>query len=436
MALSEQDKIKYSRRLLMSRTRVLCNNGFFGLLLMHMKFALDESCPTAYTDGEKIAFSPAFMDELSDSELDFILMHEIMHVALAHCFRGNDFDGERFNIACDIVVNSNILKSHDMKKSVITLAAYGESMNKAPNGKHGYLYSAEEVYAMLPPVKGKKSVNGNGKGNEGGSGKGDGSGKGGGSGKGSSGSPQKSEKNSGGRGDWDDHSHWQEGGDSEKLRDKWIKRVNDTVEVILINDPTNSQGLIPAAAERIYKDLRKSKTDWRRLLCEFVQEEICDYSFSPPDRRFSDSDFFLPDFNDTDIKAENILFMVDTSGSISDDMLTAAYSEVAGAIEQFGGKLGGLLGFFDAAVYPPVPFESVSDVKAIRPKGGGGTDFHVIFDYVNKKMDDKPPSVIIILTDGYAPFPPQTMSNGIPVLWLINNQEVTPPWGKIARIEI
>ena len=117
-------------------------------------------------------------------------------------------------------------------------------------------------------------------------------------------------------------------------------------------------------------------------------------------------------------------------------MLTAAYSEVAGAIEQFGGKLGGLLGFFDAAVYPPVPFESVSDVKAIRPKGGGGTDFHVIFDYVNKKMDDKPPSVIIILTDGYAPFPPQTMSNGIPVLWLINNQEVTPPWGKIARIEI
>ena len=197
MALSEQDKIKYSRRLLMSRTRVLCNNGFFGLLLMHMKFALDESCPTAYTDGEKIAFSPAFMDELSDSELDFILMHEIMHVALAHCFRGNDFDGERFNIACDIVVNSNILKSHDMKKSVITLAAYGESMNKAPNGKHGYLYSAEEVYAMLPPVKGKKSVNGNGTENEGGSGKGDGSGKGGGSGKGSSGSPQKSEKNSG-----------------------------------------------------------------------------------------------------------------------------------------------------------------------------------------------------------------------------------------------
>ena len=51
----------------------------------------------------------------------------------------------------------------------------------------------------------------------------------------------------------------------------------------------------------------------------------------------------------------------------------------------------------------------------------------------NKKS---PPASIIILTDGYAPFPREEESMGIPVLWLLNNKEVNPPWGKIARITL
>ena len=41
-----------------------------------------------------------------------------------------------------------------------------------------------------------------------------------------------------------------------------------------------------------------------------------------------------------------------------------------------------------------------------------------------------------ILTDGYAPFPDEALSDGIPVLWLLNNEKVNPPWGKVARIKI
>ena len=48
---------------------------------------------------------------------------------------------------------------------------------------------------------------------------------------------------------------------------------------------------------------------------------------------------------------------------------------------------------------------------------------------------DNPPVSIIILTDGYSPVPPKSAAMGIPVLWLINNTEVDPPWGKVARIE-
>ena len=59
-----------------------------------------------------------------------------------------------------------------------------------------------------------------------------------------------------------------------------------------------------------------------------------------------------------------------------------------------------------------------------------------MFEYVNDCLEEFTPKTIIILTDGYAPFPDIEITKGIPVLWLINNDIVTPPWGKVARIKM
>ena len=83
---------------------------------------------------------------------------------------------------------------------------------------------------------------------------------------------------------------------------------------------------------------------------------------------------------------------------------------------------------------PPKPFENFEEFKGIRPIGGGGTDFGVIFDYIREKMSLEMPSCVIILTDGYAPFPPENKAMGLPIFGLINNEEITPPWGITARI--
>ncbi len=132
---------------------------------------------------------------------------------------------------------------------------------------------------------------------------------------------------------------------------------------------------------------------------------------------------------------EDILFMIDTSGSMSDEMIAHAFSEVKGAIEQFDGKLKGWLGFFGAAIIEPKPFSDIEEFKLIKAAGGGGTNFQIIFEYVAKYME-KLPASIIVLTDGYAPFPEEKETGGIPVLWLLNNEEVQPPWGKVARIKV
>lgn len=417
MDLSSEKRREYVKRILLSRMRILCNNGFYGLLLMHMNFAIDTGCETACTDGRKVYFGPSFLNNLDDDELDFIMMHEVMHCALQHCIRGKDYDQEAFNIACDIVVNSNILESNKGDIKSITLKKYGESMHVAPDGKEGRFYTAEEVYAMLP-AKGKKK-GASGMMGSGGNGSGNGSGNGGGN----------------GGGNWDDHSKWGTADEDGSLKDEWSKNLLDACEAIEIRDPSNQRGLIPLCADRIIKELRKPQTDWRTILNDFVQEEITDYSFTPPDRRFDESPFFLPDYNEKDETVKDILFMIDTSGSMSDEAITAVYSEIKGAIDQFNGHLQGWLGFFDAEVVEPKPFSSEEEFRIIRPKGGGGTRFDIIFKYVEKHMDTLPAS-IIIMTDGYADFPKEEEALEIPVLWLLVTDDVEPPWGKVARIKV
>lgn len=398
--------------------RILYNHGFYGLLLMHMIYAVSEEIETACTDGVRITFGIDFLDSLSDSELDFVMMHEILHVVLQHCFRGDVEDPEAYNIAADIVVNSNIMLENGMKASSITLSKYGIAMHVAPDGKEGHEYTAEQVYAMLPKNLNKKGNN-----------------KSPGSAVGRAKKEISKEQHQPVR-VWDDHSRWGKYEEDGTLRDVWVKRFEDAAEAIKVRDPSNARGLLPAFAERILKELKKTQTDWRTILNDFIQEEVVDYSFAPPDRRFDDSPFFLPDFNGKEDRVEDILFMIDTSGSMSDDMIAAAYSEVKGAIDQFNGKLKGWLGFFDAAIIKPQPFSDENEFKIIKPAGGGGTDFQIIFEYVFHHLSDKLPASIIILSDGDAPFPLEKLAGGIPVLWLLNNEEVNPPWGKVARITV
>jgi len=397
MELNAEKQREYMRRILLARMAVLSRNGFFGLLLMHMKFALDPNIGTAATDGERVYFDPKFLDKISDRELVFIMMHEIMHVALRHTSRTGDRDDFLFNIACDIVVNSNILQAAGGDLSSISLSQYGESMHLTPKGDEGSHYTAEEVYEMFSSL---------------------------------SASRRKQLKH----GFADDHSRWGTA-DDEALDALWKNRIRDALEACRTRGGQTGRGTIPLGVERKIEELMHPRTDWRVLLNDFVQEEVTDYSFLPPDRRFSDSPFLLPDFNETETTVKNILFMIDTSASMSKKEITQAYSEIKGAIDQFGGNLEGWLGFFDAAVVPPIPFTDENEFRIIRPKGGGGTDFGVIFDYIRREMAEQELASIIILTDGCAPFPEESAAMGIPVLWMINNNYVEPPWGKVAVMD-
>ena len=379
------------RKLNESRMRMLRLQPFFGLLLLHMRYGLDEDCTTAATDGINIWFGPAFLKRLTPLATDFVLLHEIAHVALGHCFRYQDRNPEVFNIACDLVADSLLLTELQGFPPNMTIDG-GPIDHLTPRGDEACLYSAEEVYEMLP-----KKYRDNHKGRS-----------------------------------RDDHSLW---GKNKPLRAEWEQRMLQAALTVEIQQNSTGCGNAPLLAQRLLGALRRPQTDWRALLRNFLQQEVNDYGFSPPDRRFQDAPFILPDWSEVREVPGRLWFFVDGSGSISDAAMTSAFTEITGALQEFG-SLDAVLSFFDAGVTDPAPFGSVSELLRLRPLGGGGTSFHAIFECLKARMTTVQPTCIIIMTDGYALFPEESAALRLPVLWLINNENVTPPWGKVARWKV
>lgn len=424
MPVTDSQARALGRRLQAARGRILSEHGFYGLLLMHMKFAVGSELDTAWVMRDTITFNPDFSDKLDADELCFVLEHEVLHAALGHLERQGERDPECWNLACDIVVNSNIKHSNGDDPASITLCCQaGESFHLAPDGREGWHYTAEEVYEMLL-MKRKRGSPKSAIGDEGSRPRVVGSGV----------IDATRAVGRGGRWDWHVIDDGSDPIAEAESHDAWAQRLADAKESMSVRDPSNRRGLVPACAERRLGELMREQADWRLLLDEFVQEEVNDYTFSSPDRRFPDSPFILPGFSDAEAVVRGILFMADTSGSVSNAALTAAFSEVKGAIEQFRGKLDGWLGFFDAIAYEPVRFESVDELVSIRPKGGGGTRFEAVFECVDRWLNAEDLSCIVVLTDGYAPVPDESIAEGIPVLWIIDGEGPAPPWGKVARL--
>ncbi|MBR2406373.1 MAG: hypothetical protein IKB04_04965 [Clostridia bacterium] len=483
-----------NKRLLGAKMALLNTYPFYALLLTHITFVPDSTCRQIACRNDSIRYNPEFIDTLTEEELNFVLMHQVLHLALGHPFRTQvGYDLKKYDLACDIVVNSNIFNSMNYydDQFEITFPHLGTPPNRAPDGQAGYCLDVDQVYRQLMQLPADASPQLTVKGpecdeedslagasdepssdtqesnrqqrsdDEQDDGDGEDNGKG-------------SSKDSGGDNDeeneeaelqelirsikqktaeraetlkqvkpppkprptpqFDDHTYWDGENENELIPPsaKWLSRCLNAGEAL--SSALRSWGQFPAGVKRRIDSIKTPLLDWRTILNDFVQEEITDYSFSPPDKRLQECPFFLPDFNEVSDMVKNVLFMIDTSASMDEEAVTQCYSEIYHAILQFNGRLQGMLGFFDSEVSKPVPFADLEEFQIITPRGGGGTSFQAVFDYVRTNMTDEPPASMIILSDGECDYPPESAAQGIPVLWVIDNLDYTPPWGKVARL--
>lgn len=399
--LDEERKKAVCKRIGEMRLKMIANSPFYANLLLHLKFRT-ANCSTAATDMHNMYFDVSFVDRLNDDQLEFVILHELMHCVLQHCIRGKGLNQYLFNVACDIVVNSTIMEIKGVDRFEIN---GHQVMHLAPNGKEGYLFAAEEVYDML--LKKHHSV-----------------------------INQVEELIKILREDYgkcvDEHGIWKTVPLDEVLIEDWKNNVLKAAEI------AGDASEVPAVIREMIKEIKaEGRVDWRNILRDFVEEtsNSYDYTFCPPDRRHLSGDFILPGYKALHgEKVDNLWFLVDTSGSISQKVLNQIYKEIAFAIEQFE-NLSGRLSFFDTRVTDPVMFDDIESLFDIEPSGGGGTSFHCIFNYMYENMSDNLPVAVIIMTDGYAEYPPEEMAMDVPVLWILINNPKDMPWGVSVHVE-
>ena len=379
-------------KLITARVGMLLRASFFGNLATRLKLVnADEWCATAATDGRNFYYNTRFIKMLKPKEIEFLFGHEILHCVYDHFGRRGSRDPQLWNVANDYCVNGD-LKKHKVGEFITSVPCLYDSKFE---GK-----SSEEIYDILYENAEKISIDDlldrvldehmDGEGGDGGK---DGEGKG---------RPKLSQE------------------ERDKIKDE-IK------EAMLSAAQTCDAGNLPAGVKRLIQSLTEPKMNWRELLRMQLESTIkSDYTWLRSSRKGWHVDAVMPGMKTTD--AIDIAIAIDLSGSISDVQGRDFLAEVQAIMESFDSYRIHVF-CFDTDVYNPRQFnsENLEDITDYELKGGGGTDFECIFNYL--KAQDIEPRKLVVFTDGY-PFGSWGDANYCDTLWIIHgNKSPDPPFG-------
>lgn len=177
------------------------------------------------------------------------------------------------------------------------------------------------------------------------------------------------------------------------------EKIKQEVQNSVLSNARANAGKLPGGLQRFLSDFLNPQLNWRELLPCMIQSTIkSDYTYRRPSRKGLDAGFYLPsmDYDET----VDIVLGIDTSGSMSDDMLRDILSEVNGCMEQFTSfKLH--LFCYDTEVHNPQTFDenNMDEFMEYQPAGGGGTEFDCCYDYM--KENGINPKLFVNFTDGY-----------------------------------
>ncbi|HEX4019151.1 MAG TPA: VWA-like domain-containing protein [Frankiaceae bacterium] len=164
-------------------------------------------------------------------------------------------------------------------------------------------------------------------------------------------------------------------------------------------------GTVPAGWQRWAEALLPTRVDWRRLLAAEIRRAVSyvagrvDYSYRRPSRRGAAA---LPAILPTLIRpVPEVAVVCDTSGSMTADLLEQALVEVEGILTRGGLPSGSLRVLaVDTTVHA---VRRVSRASQVMLTGGGGTNMGA---GIEAAAALKPrPSIVVVLTDGYTPWP-------------------------------
>jgi predicted metal-dependent peptidase len=369
---------KHMKRLAKAKTSLILSHPFIGSIALNMPMILDDTIPTACTNGKEVRYSPAFLDELTDEQVTFLVAHECFHPMLEHMYRMKGRQALRWNKAADYVINQLL---HDEKIGrFIEGGCLDKNLYDAGKG------TSEGIYALLPEEDGN--------------------------GPGGSGAP-------GGTGA---DLREADGSPAEQAQElaEWRVKIAQAAQA------AKMMGKLSANMQRFVDQILTPKVRWQDVLQRFMQRaKTSTRSWARPNRRFISQGLYLPSVSGEALG--EIVVAVDCSGSIGAKEIAEFAAEIT-AIHQDTQPAALHIIYFDNKVCHYDKY-SPDDEPVIKPHGGGGTAFSPVFKYVAD--NNIQPVACVFLTDlvcsDFGPAP------DYPVLW-VSTHWSKAPWGEVVMM--
>lgn len=407
-----------------ARTRLILDKPFLGALVLRLPMVVADPnwCTTTATDARCFFYNADYIDSLSLDQTQFVLAHEALHCALSHFARRHHRDKHRWDLSCDFAINP-LLRAEGLIPcpDALYLDAFVDM-------------TAEEIYPCLDEnedmnthddhVYDKEEQSEGG--SHGGGGNNDSEQQNGG---GSQGESEQREGQSGSQSEPQQSDPTDSGADrpppltpqeQEQLSVQWSQRMAGAAQQAM------QAGKMGGALARMIEHLLQPQLPWRMLLAQYMTVTARDdYNWNRPSRR--EGDAILPSLRSNEL---NVVVGIDTSGSVTAEELRQFLSEINAIKGQAHARITLLA--CDAALAEDGPwlYEPWDEFTLPREfKGGGGTDFQPVFDWVEQA--NRTPDLLVYFTDAQGRFPEQEPN--LPVIWLVKGKAKVP-WGQ--RIQL
>ncbi|MFK7815707.1 MAG: VWA-like domain-containing protein [Gammaproteobacteria bacterium] len=415
-------------KLAAARTRLILDKPFLGALVLRLPLvAADPNwCKGAATDAKKLYYNQDYINALTIQQTQFVLAKQALHCALSHFARRQHRIKHRWDLACDYAVNP-LLINDGLKAPPETLV---------DDGYEGM--TAEEIYHYIDDLDNEDSEldkesqeppddQENNDPNQDGSDQ----------------QPKDSEANQDPQtepssdadtdDDIDDDDGSNETGglapqpsalspqEQEELSVQWQQRLAGAAQQAM------QAGKLGGSMARMVDFMLQPKLPWRMLLARYMTASARDdYSYSRPSSRRGDPAIF-PSMRSAQI---NIAVGIDISGSVDEKELNEFMSEVDAIKANMRAKITLLPCDAVLAKGAPFVFEPWDEIKLPNElKGGGGTDFCPVFDWL--ELQDQQPDLLVYFTDCQGSFP--ELEPTFPVIWLVKGKD-NAPWGQRVQL--
>ncbi len=359
-----------------AKSKLLLSHPFFGAVAAKLEVVQNDDIQSFKSNGIKLEYNSDFLQKLEPSQMEFVFANGAMHASLAHEERKNGRSGWLWQLATDYAINDMLVQN---------------GLNRPDEAHYSKRFSgmyAEEIYAELKEDILRDEL--------------------------------EYEAD-----DVDDMQESKKEQNTPQNEDVLNEQLFEEFAKAKLEDEMKS-GEAPLSIGRFFKISSEGKIDWRNeLRAALDRHHKDDFTLLPPSKKFLYKGIYLPSCIS---KRFQLVVAIDSSGSVDEKLLSEFLSELNFLMLTIPNFQIDMF-VCDDKIRAHKTFWG-GDILEADIKGGGGTDFRPVFEFVDRELSDVKLLLYFSDLDGIFPH----VEPNYEVKWIVP-KERDVPFGTVIILE-